>query len=161
MTDDRHVRLARIGVICTKKPTTKLAGLLDAGAGRVLLATVSHEAGRWYVAFGVEVTRLEHRPAAGPVVGVDVGVKSLAVLSGEVIENPKHLSRYARPMARLQSQCARRAGPVKAQPPSKCWQRSKARLGRTHAELAAARSDRLHKLTTRLAKTQATWSSRS
>ncbi len=88
-------------------------------------------------------------------------MKSPAVPSGEVIENPKHLSRYARPMARLQGQCARRAGPLKEQPPSKAWQGSKAHLGRTHAKAAAARSDRLHKLTTRLAKTQATWSSRS
>jgi hypothetical protein len=87
VTDSRHVRLPRIGVIRTKEPTTKLAGLLDIGAARVLSATVSEQAGRWYVAFGVEVTRPGHRAATGPAVGVDVGVKALAVLStGEVIE---------------------------------------------------------------------------
>jgi putative transposase len=37
------------------------------------------------------------------VVGVDLGVKSLAVLStGGVVPNPRALNRYARKMARLQ-----------------------------------------------------------
>ena len=140
-----------------KEPTAKLAGLLDAGAGRVLSATVSQSAGRWYVAFGVEVTRPEHRAAPGPPVGVDVGVKSLAVVStGEVVPNPKHLSTYQRRMARLQAQCARRAGPARGQAPSKRWVRSSARLGRAHAKVASARTDGLHKLTTRLAKTHET-----
>jgi putative transposase len=87
---------------------------------------------------------------------VDVGVKSLAVVStGEVVPNSKHLSRYARRIARLQRQCARPLGPAKGQAPSKRWRRSKTRLGAAHAKVAAARSDGLHKLTTRLATTHA------
>ncbi|MDA8073365.1 MAG: IS607 family element RNA-guided endonuclease TnpB [Actinomycetota bacterium] len=157
VTDDRHVRLPRIGVIRTKEPTTKLAGLLDAGAGRVLSAAVSQQAGRWYVSFTCEMDRPVPQPPPGPGVGVDVGVKSLAVLStGEVVPNPKHLSKYARRMARLQAQCSRRRGPARGQAPSKRWRRSKARLGRAHAQVAAARCDGLHKLTTRLATTHAT-----
>ena len=81
VTGDRHVRLPRIGVIRTKEPTTKLAALVDAGAGRVLSATVSEKAGRWYVSFGCEAQRPDRRPPPGPPVGVDVGVKALAVLS--------------------------------------------------------------------------------
>lgn len=152
--DDRHVRLPRIGVIRTKEPTGKLVRLLDAGTGRVLSATVSESAGRWYVSFGCEIERPCSTEATvrGLAIGVDVGVKALAVLStGEVVPNPKHLSRYARRMARLQAQCSRRAGPAKGRPPSKRWARSKARLGRTHAKVAAARLDGLHKLTTALA----------
>jgi putative transposase len=153
VVDDRHVRLPRIGVIRTKESTTKLAALLDAGAGRVLSATVSVSGRRWYVSFGCEAERPDHRPPPGPAIGVDVGVKALAVLStGEVIPNPKHLSRYARRMARLQAQCSRRRGPAKGRPPSERWRRTKARLGRAHAKVAAARGDGLHKLTTRLAK---------
>ena len=156
VVDDRHIRLPRIGVIRTKEPTTKLEAALGAGTARILSATISEHAGRWYVAFGVEVTRPEHRPPPGPPVGVDVGVKSLAVVStGEVVENPRHLSRYQRRMARLQRECSRRRGPAKSQAPSKRWRRSKARLARAHAKVAAARSDGLHKLTTRLATTHA------
>lgn len=111
VVDDRHVRLPRIGVIRTKEPTTELAGVVGAGSGRVLSATVTESAGRWHVSFGCAVERPERRPPPGSPIGVDVGVKVLAVLSsGEVVGNPKHLSRYARRMARLQAQCSRRAG---------------------------------------------------
>jgi putative transposase len=155
VVDDRHVRLPRIGVVRTKEPTAKLMAAIGAGHARVLSATVSESVGRWHVSFGCQVERsagvLDRRDEA---VGVDVGVKSLAVLStGEAVPNPKHLSRYHRRMARLQAECSRRRGPAKGRPPSKRWQRSKATLGRAHAKVTAARSDGLHKLTTRLATT--------
>jgi Transposase and inactivated derivatives len=68
---------------------------VEAGTARVLSATVSERAGRWYVSFGVEMERAELPPTKPEaVVGVDVGVKVLAVLStGEVVANPKHLGR--------------------------------------------------------------------
>jgi hypothetical protein len=98
----------------------------------------------------------------GPAVGVDVGVKSLVVLStGEVLPNSKYLSRHARRMARLQCQCSRRAGqapgaPAKGRAPSKCRQRSKVRLDRAHAKVARTRTDGSHKLTACLATNHAT-----
>ena len=157
MIDGRHVRLPGIGVIGTKEPTTKLAGPLDAGTARIMSATVSDSAGRWYVSLGVEIER-RPRWAAGeqllsPVVGVDVGVSSLAVPStGEMIPNPRHLSRSARRTARLHRELVRRHRPSKRRRPSKRWRDSKARLGRTHAKVATARGDGLHQLTTALAK---------
>ena len=91
-------------------------------------------------------------PAGAPV-GVDLGAKHLAVLStGEEVDSPKHPSRYARRMARLQRQCSRRQGPAKGHRPSGRWRRSKAKLAKAHAKVANARADKLHKLTTRLAK---------
>ena len=56
-------------------------------------ATVRRDGGRWHVAFTVEVDRVERTPARPQaVVGVDVGVKHLAVLStGEIVPNPRHL----------------------------------------------------------------------
>ena len=154
--DDRHVRLPRIGIIRTKESTAELVRLLDAGSGRVLSATVSESAGRWYVGFGCGIERKDRPVPPGPPVGVDVGVKALAVLSsGEVVENPKHASRYARRPARLQAECSRRRGPAKGRAPSDRWRRSRARLGRTHAEVAAPRADGLHELTTNLAERHA------
>lgn len=156
--DARHVRLPRIGVVRTKEATTALLGRMESGTARVLSATVSESAGRWYVSFGCEVERPEHIPTQPEtVVGVDVGVKSLAVLStGEVVPNPKHLGRYHRRMARLQAELSRRQGPGKARRPSKRWSATKARLGRCHAKVANARSDGLHKLTTGLATSYGT-----
>ena len=152
--DPRHVRLPRIGAIRTKEPTSKLGRRLASGTARVLSATVSESTGRWYVAFGCEVEREESEGGRSRhlVVGVDVGVASLAVLStGEVVPNPRHLGRYARRMARLQRECSRRRGPGSTRGPSKRWRRTKARLGRAHAKVAAARGDGVHKLTTALA----------
>ena len=158
VADQRHVRLPRIGVVRTKEATTTLVAQLKAGTARILSATVSASAGRWFVSFGCQVERPEATPTQpGAVVGVDVGVASLAVLStGEVVANPKHLSRYHRRMARLQRRCARRQGPSKGRAPSKRWRRSRDALARTHARAAAARGDGLHQLTTRLATTYGT-----
>ena len=151
--DDRHIRLPRIGVLRTKEPTAKLARKLADGSARVLSATVSERAGRWYVSFTCEVQRLEVEVPAGAPVGVDVGVRHLAVLStGEVVDSPKHLSCYARRMARLQRECSRRQGPAKGRAPSGRWRRSRAKLAKAHAKVAGARADKLHKLTTRLAQ---------
>ncbi len=64
VVDARHVRLPRIGVIRTKEATTSLIGRLEAGTARVLSATVSEQAGRWWVSFTAEVERAE--PSPGP-----------------------------------------------------------------------------------------------
>jgi len=126
----RRVRLPRVGVIRTKEATTKLGANLGAGTARILSATISEHPGCWYVSFGVEVTRPDRQPPHGPPVGVDVGVKAPAVVyTGQVVPGPRHLSNYARRMARLQAQCSRRRGPAKARTPSKRWLCSNARLG--------------------------------
>jgi putative transposase len=155
VTDERHIRLPRIGVIRTKEPTVKLLGRLQAGTARILSATVSETAGRWYVSFGCEAGREqpERGHAADRAIGVDIGVSALAVLStGERVPNPKHLSRYQRRITRRQRELSRRCGPAKGRKPSKRWTDASARLARVHGRAARARADGLHKLTTRLAK---------
>lgn len=139
-------------MVRTKEATIALLHRVEGRTARVLSATVSESVGRWYVSFGCEVERSEACPARpDAVVGVDVGVRSLAVLStGEVVPNPRPLSRYARRMGRLHAELARRRGPAKGRVPSNRWQASTRRLGRCHAKVANARSDGLHKLTTRL-----------
>ena len=160
VTDDRHIRLPRIGVIRTKELTVKLARQLEAGTARMLSAAVSQKAGRWYVSFGCETGRTptDPLPQLGQVVGVDIGVSCLAVLStGERVPNPRHLSRYGRRLARLQAQQSRRHGPARHRNrPSKRWCRTVARVARAHGKVAQARADGLCKLTTALAKSHGT-----
>lgn len=155
--DRRHVRLPRIGLVRTHESTRKLARHCERGAARIRSATITHRAGRWFCSFSVEIT---HYPAApirpDTAVGVDLGVKSLAVLStGEVIPNPKHLEVAQRTLRRLQRQAARRHGPDKrtGRQPSQRWRKTHARIARLHAQVANARRDGLHKLTTRLVRT--------
>jgi transposase len=82
------------GIVCTHESTRKLAGHVERGTGRIRSATVARRGGRWFVSFAVEVTRAAAAPARpDSVVGVDLGVTALAVLStGEVAPNPRHLA---------------------------------------------------------------------
>ncbi|WP_440072508.1 transposase [Streptosporangium sp. OZ121] len=111
--DRHHVTLPRLGTIRTGESTRKLARHLERGTGRILSATVRGEGGRWFVAFTCELDRADRAPARpGAVVGVDLGVKDLAVLStGEVVANPKHHRSALKRLRRLNKQLARRTGP--------------------------------------------------
>jgi transposase len=89
------------------------------------------------------------------VVGVDVGITRLAVLStGDLLDNPRHLSAAQARLRRLGRAPARKTGPDRRtrRRASHRWQRAADRLGRAHARVANLRRDGLHKLTTRLAR---------
>ncbi|MEU6265110.1 IS607 family element RNA-guided endonuclease TnpB [Saccharopolyspora shandongensis] len=154
--DRRHVKLPRIGTIRTHESTRKLARHVERGTARIRSAAVSFRSGRWFVSFSVEITRDDPKPASPrSSVGVDLGIKSLAVLStGEVIANPKHLEIAQRELRRLQRQAARRTGPDKRtkRKPSARWRKTQARTAKLHAKIANARRDGLHKLSTLLVR---------
>ncbi|GAS88964.1 IS607 family element RNA-guided endonuclease TnpB [Mycolicibacterium brisbanense] len=168
--DRRHVTLPRLGAVRTHESTRKLARRIEAGSARILSATVRQDsAGRWYCALQVIVeakTRPAHaRRAVHPVIGVDVGVKadSLLVVATpdgmevERIRAPKSLSAAQARLRALQRRAARQHGRYDSQTrspqqPSKRWRRTQARIGRTHAHVAAVRRDVLHKATTVLAQ---------
>jgi putative transposase len=158
--DRRHVQLPRIGAIRTGESTRKLARKAIAGSARIRSATLSYRRGRWQVSFSVEITLPVRAlpPAAadpGSVVGVDVGVKHLAVLStGEKIENPKHARKHAKRLRRLGRRACRRVGPDRrtGRQPSRRWLRTQDQIRAVHTRIAAGRRDHLHKLTTRLVR---------
>jgi putative transposase len=155
--DRRHVRLPRIGLVRTHESTRKLARHIERGTARIRSATVSHRQGRWFVSFSVEITRHDPAPIRpDTTVGVDLGVKSLAVLStGETVPNPRHRETAQRELRRLQRRAARRRGPDRRtrRQPSARWRGTQARIARLHTAVANARRDGLHKLTTRLVRT--------
>jgi putative transposase len=154
--DRHHVVLPRIGRIRTHESTRKLARRLEADTARILSASISCTADRWYVSFAVEVQCRSPEPrGVGGVVGVDVGIRHLAVLStGQVVANPRPLDQTQGRLRRLQRQLARRCGPRAPdgtrRTPSNGWKQTRRRLGRTHARVANLRCDGLHKLTTEL-----------
>ncbi|MGH3860504.1 IS607 family element RNA-guided endonuclease TnpB, partial [Actinokineospora sp.] len=126
--DRRHVKLPRIGVIRTHESTRKLARLLDRETARIRSATITHQGGRWFCSFSVEIDRQDRAPTRpDSVVGVDLGITSLAVLStGEVIANPRHLDVALRGLRRLGRQSARRVGPDRRsrRAPSARWRKT-------------------------------------
>ncbi len=140
--------LPRIGRVKAHEPMGALTGRLADGRARLLGATVSRTAGRWYVSFTVEADReIPAQPGRGGAVGVDLGVRHLAVLStGEQIPNPKHARRSERRL-RMASRAYARSKPGSAGRRTRVTA-----LGRIHARVAHQRRDGLHTLTTRLAK---------
>jgi putative transposase len=150
--DRHHVTLPKLGTLKTHESTRKLARRLEHGTARILSATISRQAQRWFVAFTVEVDR--HLPASNgkrSIVGVDAGVRHLAVIAGpnrapEYIANPRALQRQQRALARAQRTLARR------QPGSRGRDQARQRVARLHARVVNLRRDRLHKLTSRLAR---------
>lgn len=114
--------------------------------GKIVGATISERAGRWWVSIQVDVAR-QHVLHQGHAVGVDVGVKALAVDSdGERFENQKPLRSSIGRLKRLQRRVSRR---VKG---SKNRGKAIVQLARAHYRVACLRADAQHKATTMIAR---------
>jgi len=162
--DRRHVTLPRLGTIRTHESTRKLERRVANDTARILSATIRHERGRWLVSFQVEVRRESKKVARpGVTIGIDLGVKHLAVMADSLGEiryepNPKHYDTALKTLKRLSRRVSRRRGPDRrsGQKPSKRWLKADAERSRVHHRVANLRSDALHKLTTRITGEYAT-----
>ena len=112
--------------------------------GRIVSATVSRRADRWYVSITVDATEASLPPAENQgVVGIDLGVSVLATLStGEQWLGPKALRSLLERLRRLSRSLSRK---VKG---SRNRDKAKRSLARLHARIVDMRRDSLHKLTT-------------
>src|SRR5260370_42614019 len=72
----KWVQLPRLGRLRLKETTEKLRG-------RILGASVSRQADRWFVSLRVEMQRPEPEFRSGASVGIDLGLLSFAVISDE------------------------------------------------------------------------------
>jgi len=153
--EDRHAVLRRIGRVKLCEFGGRLARLAEAGTVRVISVAVRFERGRWFVSFTADAEVNRPPPTdPGAVVGVDLGIKTLAVLStGEQVPNPRHLDKALREVRRLARRVSRRRGPDRrtGQVPSNRWQRASAALAGARGRVADQRRDYQHKLTTALA----------
>jgi len=120
---------------------------VDVGARDPAMVIVSREPdGRWYVTFTLDAAGTEPLPPAGRAAGVDLGVKDFAVTSGGEKTSPRHLSRRARNLARYQRRLARcRKGSANRA-------KAAARVARAHRKVRSARTDFLHRSSTRLVR---------
>jgi len=163
--DRRHVTLPRIGTIKTHESTRKLARRIEQGSARILSATVRREAGRWWCSFTCEVQHTERAPTRPDVVvGVDLGITHLAVLSSPVpgvsdddgfVPNPRHWIGRNVTCGACRGGWSRRVGPDRrtGQRPSKRWEKANRQRNTIHHRVTNLRRDGLHKLTTGLATT--------
>ena len=142
--DPYALRLPRVGrVHCMEDVSKRVDG------ARVLRMSVSRRAGRWHASLTVErADKPTPMPPKGGKVGVDVGVKELAVLSdGTVIHNPRTLESGLKRLRRAQKTLSRKAKG------SNRRRRARERVTRLHARIANRRSDMLNKLTDTLSRT--------
>jgi putative transposase len=138
------IQLPRLGRLRLKE-----CGYLPTAA-HILSATVSEHAGHWYVSVLVEQERIT-LANSGPIVGVDLGVKTLASLSDGTIEaNPRHLRSCLKKLSRLQRAVSRK------QKGGCNRKKAVTRLATIHRKVARQRANTLHHLTSRLAKTNST-----
>lgn len=140
--------------------------------GEIRRCVVSKRAGRWFVSVLVKVARpLPHKmhlPPSGvsawgkclatsgsvlstasdkPIVGVDVGIKTLAVTSdGREFANPKALYRYLRKLRRAQRALSR------SEYQSHRWYRKLLQVQKLHYRIACIREDLHHKASTAIVK---------
>jgi putative transposase len=139
---EKAVQLPRIGLIRLKETTEKFKG-------RILSATVSRDADRWFVSLQVERERSDPKPIKGPIAGIDVGLKSFAVISdGTYIDNPAYMEKLLRKLQRLHRRLSRK------QKGSSNRAKARMQLARLYRRIRCLRCDFLHKLTTILAKTK-------
>ena len=142
--DPYGLKLPRIGrVHCMENVYKHVSG------ARLIRITVSRRAGFWYASLTVE--REPTAPATAPklgAVGVDLGVKNLAILSdGTVIPNPRALGARLKALRKAQQAMSRKVrGSARRE-------KAKARVARLYARVTDARMDAINKATTMIANT--------
>ena len=113
--------------------------------GKITSATICRKAAYWFVVVSVETNQAFATCDNQAVVGVDLGIKTLATMSdGEVAVSPKPLRSRLQKLKMLQKQASR-----KVKGSSNRWKANQ-KVAKVHYEVACQRKDVLDKLTTGL-----------
>ncbi len=136
---DKRIRLSKIGsipIILHRVPKGKIK----------TLTIKQNKVGQWFAIFACELST-QSSTHIGTHIGIDVGLESYAVLSnGEFIDNPRHILKAEKKLKLLQRRLSRKK--------KGSANRRKARftLSKQHIKVANQRTDFLHKLSHRIAK---------
>ena len=140
-TEGKRIKLPKIGWV-------KMFQALRF-TGEIIKVTISRTAQRWFVSITVDTgTPNTPRDTRGlPVIGVDVGINSLATLdNGKQYPNPRPLKRYERKLAREQCKLSRKVFL------SNNWYKQKRIVEKLHYRIACIRNDAHHQATTEIVK---------
>lgn len=138
--DDNHIRLPKLGMVECRVSKQVV--------GRILSATVSQNpSGKYFVSVcytDVDILPLEK---TGAVVGVDLGLKELAITSdNRHFQNPKYFIKSQKKLAKLQRRLSRKSNG------SKNYDKARVKVARLHEHIASQRLDNAHKMTTALVR---------
>ena len=136
--DGKYVKLPKIGLIRIRMHRA----LPSSYTG----CTITQTARGWYASFVVERNELDLTDQVYNAVGVDVNSQFTALSTGELIANPRPLSKKFKHIKCLQRKLSRK------QKASRNRQRAKLRLARTHDQVRCQRLDHVHQISARIAK---------
>ncbi|MFQ6229243.1 RNA-guided endonuclease TnpB family protein [Nocardia sp. NPDC002869] len=158
----RAVTLPGLGTLRVRDDTRRLRRMLAGGRARILYATVSMRAGRWWISLAVEAADLHpahhHRPRGsgdgGGWVGIDRGLSAFLVAATADGAETVRINRAPKPLAAGQARQRRLAKALsRKQKGSRNRTEAAARLARHHRRIADVRRHFLHQVTNRLVKT--------
>jgi putative transposase len=149
--EERHLRIPNVGRVRLKE-TCRERGF----DGRVLSATITRRADRWFVSLTVEREREMVLPEAptrpAQIVGVDLGLSNAAVIHDghktRVVEPQRALSKNLTRLRRLDRRLARK------QRGSSNREKARLRRARLYYRIYCQRQDMLHQLSSELARTK-------
>lgn len=133
------IRLPKIGLIkLTERPRFD---------GKIMSATVSRCANRWFVSISVNIDQYSKKRTANGIIGIDLGVATALTLStGEKLVGPKPLKKKLKTLKKRQRKHSRK------KKGSNNRKKSAIRLAILHRKIRNQRNDFLHKVTTRLCR---------
>jgi putative transposase len=132
---DSHIRLPNLGWV-------RMREMLRFN-GKILSATISRIADRWFVSITLEIHDTPKIKPAESIVGIDLGVSAMATLSnGDKIAGPKPYKSLFHSLKKLSKALSRK---MKG---SKNRAKAKTKLARLHAHISNIRLDAIHKFTT-------------
>ena len=136
----RKIRIPKLGWV-------KLKEFWRFPKDKILSATVSKRVGRWFISINSEGEVEKQKLKSHKKIGVDVGIKSMAVTSeGQVFENPKPLKKLLKRLRMLSKSVSRK------KKGSKNREKAKKRLSRLYYRISNIRKDALHKASTTITK---------
>ena len=140
IADGKHIQLPKLGKV--------KCAISKQMQGRILSATVSRNpSGKYFVSLCCTDVEIVPLPLTGAVVGVDLGIKDLAITSdGVKFPNNKYTYKAEKKLIRLQRSLSRKSKG------SNNRNKARIRVARQHEKVFNQRSDALHKLTTSLIK---------
>ena len=134
----KYIKLPKLGNLKTRNKLIP--------EGRIVSATVSQEpSGKYFVSLCCMDVPDKKYIKTGNSVGIDLGIKEFLITSeGEMVRNPKYLSKEERKLIRLQRQLSRKSKG------SANRRKARIRLAKQHEKIANQRKDFLQKLSTRI-----------
>lgn len=137
---DKHIKLPKLGLVQCR--------ISKQVSGRILSVTVSQvPSGKYYVSVCCTDVEIPQYEPTGAVVGIDLGLKSIAITSDEVdYPNNKYLKKSHKKLAKAQRQHSRK------QIGSRNREKARIKVARIHEKVANRRNDSIHNMTTEIVK---------